>query len=116
MTAEQKYHGMIGLLKANANTAQTATMTGAYKHSKNALMQTYNNVYRELPKLNLIPEEFFGPADESLTIDDIGVMSTHLVGFLEGAYGKKHEVAGNQLLEKLADAGVVEIEATSVGE
>ncbi|MBT3276135.1 MAG: hypothetical protein HN368_23505 [Spirochaetales bacterium] len=113
MTEEQKFMGMMGLLKANVKTAREATMTGAFRKSRGALMQTYNNVYTELQKLGLIPEEFFNLADENSTLDDIGVLSRNLVGFLEASLGKGSDSDGVSFQDAFANFGEIFGESNS---
>ena len=116
MTEEQKFMGMIGLLKANVTTAREATMTGAFRKSQSALMQTYNNVYAELQKVGVIPEGFFNLADENSTIDDIGVLSRNLVGFLEAAFGKNSDPDRMSFRDAFANFGEVFGETDSEGD
>ena len=116
MTDEQKFMGMIGLLKANVKTAREATMTGAFKKSRNALMQTYNNVYEEMQKLGIIPEGFFNLADENSTIDDIGVLSRNLVEFVSGALGKSSDPDRVSFQDMFANFGEIFGNGASEGE
>ena len=113
MTEEQKFMGMLGLLKSNVTTAHEATMTGAFRKSQKALMQTYNNVYKEMQKIGVVPEGFFNLADENSTIDDIGVLSRGLVGFLEAALGKSSGPSDFSFQDTFSNFGEIFGEGTS---
>jgi hypothetical protein len=86
MEKEHEVKGMVRMLKAIADAAEHASLTGALKNGAPSAQQSYNKILQRLGSLNLVSKELFAPIEQTSNLDEIGLAATQLAAFLTGAF------------------------------
>jgi hypothetical protein len=71
------------LLRRTAEMAREAGMTGSLERGAPRAAMQFNRVVRRLEDLGAVPADFFPPLNEEASLDEIGVASLQLAGYLD---------------------------------
>lgn len=107
MKDEREIRGIIRMLDSIANTAEHASLTGAFAEGKGMAIRQYNAILKRLSEMNEIPEGLFPELDEEASFGDVGIACKQLMSYLEGTMetkerkeerGKSSKIEGDKIL------------------
>jgi hypothetical protein len=104
---EAELRRIVRMLEKTAQMAEHASLTGTLAGGQAYAVRSYNSILKHLTDTGEVPAALFPPLPEEASIDEVGIASTQLAGYLQAGLSESVAgAAGKDAGMKLGDGNV----------
>src|SRR5687767_3010068 len=91
---EAELRRIVRMLEKTEQLAENASLTGSLAGGKEYAVRSYNSILKHLIDTGEVPAALFPPLPDDASIDEVGIASAQLAGYLRGGLTQTPSAAG----------------------